>query len=87
MTKTELLKAMSKEANLTGKQSKRAYNAMVKTIHKTLANGEDIHLQGVATIKVVDVPQKISNLRHRSIIPPHRSVKFKPSVSIKNIVK
>jgi DNA-binding protein HU-beta len=52
MNKTELVKAVSEQAELTQKDAAKAVDALFDTISNTLAEGEKIQLIGFGTFEV-----------------------------------
>jgi DNA-binding protein HU-beta len=54
MNKTELVKAVSEQAELTQKDASKAVDALFDTISNTLAEGEKIQLIGFGTFEVRD---------------------------------
>jgi DNA-binding protein HU-beta len=52
MNKTELVKAVSEQAELTQKDAAKAVDALIDTISNTLAEGEKIQLIGFGTFEV-----------------------------------
>ena len=52
MNKTELVKAVSTQAELTQKDAAKAVDALFETISNTLANEEKIQLIGFGTFEV-----------------------------------
>jgi DNA-binding protein HU-beta len=54
MNKTELVKAVAEQAELTQKDAAKAVDALIETISETLAQGEKIQLIGFGTFEVRD---------------------------------
>ena len=54
MNKTELVKEVAEQAELTQKDAAKAVDALIKTISETLAQGEKIQLIGFGTFEVRD---------------------------------
>jgi DNA-binding protein HU-beta len=54
MNKTELVKVVAEQAELTQKDAAKAVDALIKTISETLAQGEKIQLIGFGTFEVRD---------------------------------
>ena len=54
MNKTELIKAVSTQAELTQKDATKAVDALLETISNTLAKEEKIQLVGFGTFEVRD---------------------------------
>ena len=53
MTKNEIISEVVSTTNLTRSQAIKAYDAIFKSIKKSLIKGESVSLRGFATIKVV----------------------------------
>ena len=58
MTKTELIKAIAAQADLTNAQSAKALDAVIDAITAALKAGEKVSLVGFGTFEVKDVPAK-----------------------------
>ena len=54
MNKTELVKVVAEQAELTQKDASKAVDALIETISETLAQGEKIQLIGFGTFEVRD---------------------------------
>ena len=54
MNKTELVKVVAEQAELTQKDAAKAVDALIATISETLAQGEKIQLIGFGTFEVRD---------------------------------
>ena len=54
MNKTELVKVVAEQAELTQKDAAKAVDALIETISETLAQGEKIQLIGFGTFEVRD---------------------------------
>jgi DNA-binding protein HU-beta len=54
MNKTELVKEVAEQAELTQKDATKAVDALIETISETLAQGEKIQLIGFGTFEVRD---------------------------------
>ncbi len=52
MNKQQLIEEIASEANLTKADAKRALEAFIGTVHKTLKKGDDVRLIGFGTFKV-----------------------------------
>ena len=52
MNKTELVKVVAEQAELTQKDAAKAVDALIETISETLAQGEKIQLIGFGTFEV-----------------------------------
>ncbi|MDO4484434.1 MAG: HU family DNA-binding protein [Clostridia bacterium] len=58
MNKTELIAAVSEQAQLSKKDAEGAVNAFINVVTNTLANGEKIQLVGFGSFEVKDRPAR-----------------------------
>ena len=90
MNKLELIDRVSRDAHIRRAQAVRAVKSVVFSIRDTISAGGKISLTGLGTFKVK--PRKARpgrNPKTREIIdiPAGRKVSFKPSLSLKKLVK
>jgi DNA-binding protein HU-beta len=90
MNKTELVKAVAEQAELTQKDAAKAVDALIETISETLAQGEKIQLIGFGTFEVRDRsarkgrnPQTGEEIE----IAASKAPAFKPGKELKEAVK
>ena len=84
MTKNEILSEVMDTTDLTRSQAAKAYDAIFKSIKKSLIKGESISLRGFATIKVVKTKERISYLRGKQVpIPAVNTARLKISIELK----
>ena len=76
MTKSELIKAVAKQASLTEAQTNEAVKALTDVITGALAKGEKVQLPGLFTAEAVERPAR--NGRPGGPQPPHRRVHDHP---------
>ena len=89
MNKKELIKQISRKANLTQKEANNAVNAMLETIGKTLAKGGKVTLVDFGTFDAeYRKPRKGRNPKTNIEIPIAEKmvVKFKPGKELANRV-
>jgi len=90
MNKSELIEKVSRDAGIKKGQSTRAVKSMVQAIRETIKAGGKISLSGLGTFKVK--PRKARKGRNPQTketieIPAGRKVSFKPSLSLRKLVK
>ena len=82
MTKNEIISEVISTTNLT--RSQAAYDAIFKSIKKSLIKGESVSLRGFATIKVVKTKERMSYLRGKQVpIPAVNTARLKLSLELK----
>lgn len=89
MNKTELVKAMAEEAELTSKDAAKLLDAFMKVASNTLANGEDLTLIGFGSFSVAERGARTArNFRTHEVInvPASKSVRFKVGKTLKDLV-
>ena len=73
MNKTDFIKAVAEKAELSQKDTKAVYEAIVETIHEEMKKGERLSLVGFGSFYVSE----------RAIqIKASKSIKFKPSTAL-----
>ena len=90
MNKTELVKAVSTQAELSQKDAAKAVDALVETISNTLAKEEKIQLVGFGTFEVRDrAARKGRNPQtgEEIDIAASKVPAFKPGKELKEAVK
>lgn len=84
MTKNEIISEVVSTTNLTRSQATKAYDAIFKSIQKSLIKGESVSLRGFATIKVVKTKERISYLHGKQApIPACATARLKLSMELK----
>ena len=89
MTKSELIKAVAKQASLTEAQTNEAVKALTDVITGALAKGEKVQLPGLFTAEAVERPARNGrNPRtgESMTIPAHKAVKISASSTLKKDV-
>lgn len=85
MNKTDFIKAVADKAQLTQKDTKAVYEAMVETIHEEMKKGERLSLVGFGSFYVSERAARkgINPQTGKSIqIKASKSIKFKPSTAL-----
>lgn len=89
MNKSELVKAMSEEAELTAKDASKLLDAFVKVTMNALSKGDNVSLVGFGNFSVSErCARTARNFRTKETIevPASKSVKFKAGKVLKEIV-
>ena len=90
MNKTELISAMSENANMTKVDAEKALKAFIDTVTEELKNGRKVQLVGFGTFEVAErAARKGRNPKtsEEIMIPASKSPKFKAGKALKDIVK
>ena len=85
MNKAELINAIAEESGLSKADSKKALDAFVSTVIKTLKEGDKIALVGFGTFAVSERGERtgINPATKESItIPANKIAKFKPGAEL-----
>lgn len=85
MNKTDFIKTVADKAQLTRKDTKAVYEAMVETIHEEMKKGERLSLVGFGSFYVSERAARkgINPQTGKSIqIKASKSIKFKPSTAL-----
>ena len=89
MNKTELISAMSENANMTKVDAEKALKAFIDTVTEELKNGGKVQLVGFGTFEVVERAERQGrNPKTGEVItiPASKSPKFKVGRSFKDVV-
>lgn len=90
MNKAQLIQKISKDASLRRSQAVRSVKALVSAIRETIKNGGKISLTGLGTFKVKARkarPGRNPKTGETISIPAGRKISFKPSLSLKKLIK
>lgn len=90
MNKAELISAIAQEAGLTKAASKKALDAAVKVVSKSLAKGDKVSLVGFGTFSVAQRAARtgINPSTKKAIkIPAKKVAKFKAGAELAKVVK
>ena len=89
MNKTELISAMSENANMTKADAEKALKAFIDTVTEELKNGGKIQLVGFGTFEVAERAERQGRnpkTGETITIGASKSPKFKAGRSLKDIV-
>ena len=89
MNKTELISAMSENANMTKVDAEKALKAFIDTVTEELKNGGKVQLVGFGTFEVVERAERQGRnpkTGETITIAASKSPKFKAGKALKDIV-
>ena len=89
MNKTELISAMSENANMTKVDTEKALKAFIDTLTEELKNGGKVQLVGFGTFEVAERAERQGRnpkTGETITIPASKSPKFKAGKALKDIV-
>ena len=89
MNKTELISAMSENANMTKVDAEKALKAFIDTVTEELKNGGKVQLVGFGTFEVTERAERQGRnpkTGEAITIPASKSPKFKAGKARKDIV-
>lgn len=90
MTKQQLIEQISEQTGLRRSEAKKAVESAMDILSKTFAAGDNVYLRGFGTFSVRFVKEKQARViatGETCIVPAHRTVSFKPSNELKNLLK
>ena len=90
MKKPDVIKQIASVSGLSQKKANKAIKALVKVIQSTLKNGDVISLSGLGSFRVKSTKAKQGrNPKTKEIvpIPEGKKVSFKPTTSLRKIIK
>jgi len=90
MKKEELLIKVSEEAGVKSAVAKRVIKALIKTVGRTIQNGDKVTLTGMGTFRIKKrKPKPARNLQTGETVqlPEGKKISFKPSLSFKQLLK
>ena len=90
MNKFELIQRVAKDAGDTRAQAIKSVKSLVSAIRDTIRSGDKISLTGLGTFKVKARkarPGRNPKTGETIAIPAGRKISFKPSLSLKKLVK
>lgn len=90
MNKMELIHQISVDARVKKSQAVRTVKSLVKSIREAMKSGDKISLAGLGTFRAK--PRKARKGRNPKTgetiqIPEGRKISFKPSLSLKKLIK
>ena len=89
MNKTELISAMSENANMSKVDTEKALKAFIDTVTEELKNGGKVQLVGFGTFEVAERAERQGRnpkTGEAITIPASKSPKFKAGKALKDIV-
>ncbi|MDY2727528.1 MAG: HU family DNA-binding protein [Candidatus Onthovivens sp.] len=90
MNKADLVVAMAEEIGLTKKDAEKALDVILEKIQSALVSGDTVKLSGFGVFAVKGRKQREGTspaTGERILIPATRTVGFKPSKTLKEVVK
>lgn len=87
MTNKEFINALSERNNISLKESQRLVDALTEVMAESLAEGDNISIQGFGNFEVKKKLERIivnPSTKQRQLIPPKLTVAFKPSNILKD---
>ncbi len=82
--------AMAGESGLSKTDCKKALDAFVSTVSKTLESGEKVSLVGFGTFVVAERKERPGvnlSTKEKIVIPAKKVVKFKPGTDLADVVQ
>lgn len=89
MRKIEIAESVVSKTTLSKSQAIAAVDSVFASISEALANGNSVYIRGFATFKAYKSKAKTArNIKKGTslTIPPHNTVKLKPSKELKNLM-
>lgn len=90
MNKPQLIDAIASESGLSKTDSKKALDAIIKTVGESLAQGDPVALLGFGTLSVTEKPARTGRNPRTGAsiqIAAKKAVKFKPGRELAELVK
>lgn len=90
MNKPQLIDAIASESGLSKTDSKKALDAIIKTVGESLAQGDPVALLGFGTLSVIAKPARTGRNPQTGAsiqIAAKKAVKFKPGKELAELVK
>jgi len=89
MTKNELAKELAVSEKLCLSTAFKAVDGIIRVIKEALGKGEEVTLRGFGTLSVVKREERNAvhfKTKEPIVVPAHRSVKFKLSKELKELL-
>lgn len=90
MNKAELITQISKKTDLEKDDSKKALDAIFKTITEAIVGGEKVQIMGFGSFEAKPTKERMGinpqNPTERIVIPARKKVSFKPSTTLKEAI-
>ena len=90
MTKQEIIEQITEQTDLRRSEAKKAVESMMDILSQAFAKGNNVYLRGFGTFMVRQTKEKKARIvatGEECIVPSRRTVKFKPSMELKNKLK
>lgn len=90
MTKRQLIEQISEQTGIRRSEAKKAVESAMDILSRAFAAGDNVYLRGFGTFAVRNVKEKQARIIATGgtcTVPEHRTVKFKPSNELKEILK
>ena len=90
VTKQQLIEQISQQTGLRRSEAKKAVESTMQILSQAFAAGDNVYLRGFGTFAVRNVKEKkarIVSTGETCIVPAHRTVSFKLSNELKNLLK
>ena len=89
MNKTELVKKVSAQVEMTQKATQEVVDAVFDTIAEEMADGGEVSIYGFGkffTVEKSEREARIPKTNETVIVPAHNAPKFKPASALKEAV-
>lgn len=90
VTKQQLIEKISQQTGLSRSEAKKAVESTMQILSLAFAAGDNVYLRGFGTFAVRNVKEKKARIvatGETCIVPAHRTVSFKLSNELKNLLK
>lgn len=90
VTKQQLIEKISQQTGLRRSEAKKAVESTMQILSQSFAAGDNVYLRGFGTFAVRNVKEKKARIvatGETCIVPAHRTVSFKLSNELKNLLK
>lgn len=90
VTKQQLIEKISQQTGLRRSEAKKAVESTIQILSQAFAAGDNVYLRGFGTFAVRNVKEKKARIvatGETCIVPAHRTVSFKLSNELKNLLK
>ena len=90
MNKTDLVVAVAEEVGITKKDAEKAIDVLLEKVQSALVSGDSVKLSGFGVFAVKERKERVGTnpvSGEKITIPATKTVGFKPSKSLKEVVK
>ncbi len=90
MTKQQIIEEISERTGLSRAEARESLESIMDIFSKAFIAGDNIYLRGFGTFIVRQAKEKSARIfatGSKCIIPSHKTVKFKISTELKNLLK